>query len=66
MIDFLKANPYMTKDEYMWEWTLPQINLASMDFTHTVYLSEKQAKKVKAKKYDDPKEFMNDLGLPIF
>ena len=66
MVDFLRANPYVTKEQYMWEWTLPQVNLATMDFTHTVYLSEKQAEKMNAKKFDNPEDLMNDFGLPVF
>lgn len=67
MVDFLKANPYVTREEYMWEWSIPQIKLASFDFTHVRYLSEKEAEsRRKEKKYDDPQEFVNDLGIPIF
>ena len=65
MVDFLKANPYVTREEYMWEWTVPQIKLASYDFTHVRYLSEKEAK-ANEKCYDDPQDFVNDLGIPIF
>lgn len=50
----------------MWEWTVPQIRLASYDYTHVNYLSEKEAKSKKAKKYDNPDTLMNDLGIPIF
>lgn len=73
MIDFLKANPYVTRDEYMWEWTIPQIRLSSYDFTHVKYLSEKEVeKKGKSKKSKNAKtinsaeDLMNDLGFPIF
>lgn len=73
MIDFLKANPYVTRDEYMWEWTIPQIRLSSYDFTHVKYLSEKEIeKKGKSKKSKNTKtinsaeDLMNDLGFPIF
>ena len=50
----------------MWEWTVPQIRLASYDYTHVNYLSEKEAKSKKDKKYDNPDKLMNDLGIPIF
>lgn len=50
----------------MWEWTIPQIRLASYDYTHVNYLSEKEASRKKAKKYDNPDTLMNDLGIPIF
>lgn len=71
MVDFLKTNPYVTREEYMWEWSVPQINLASYDFTHIRYLTEKERKlrKNKAKltrSYDNPRDFVNDLGIPVF
>lgn len=67
MIDFLKAFPFVTKEEYLWEWTVPQIRLASADNTHVKYLSEKQAEMRKAKKYDgDNLGSLSDLGVPIF
>lgn len=67
MVDFLKANPYVSRDEYMWKWTVPQIRLASYDFTHVRYLSEEEAKMKNAKVYDlDDEVIKNDLGIPIF
>jgi len=66
MVDFLKNNPYVSREQYIWEWTIPQIRLASYDYTHVNYLSEKEAKSKKAKKYDNPDKLMNDLGIPIF
>lgn len=45
----------------------------SADASHTLYLTEKQAADYNHWKlvhdgnvYDDPRQFMNDLGLPIF
>lgn len=70
MIDFLRANPYVSKEDYLWHWTVPQIHLASYDFSHIEYLSEEQAKKDKqrqnAVRVQDANELMNDLGLPVF
>lgn len=72
MIDFLRTNTFVTKDDYQWSWSVPQIKLANSDFTYTKYLSEKQAKFYwakhpnKGKMYTDPEAFINDLGLPIF
>ena len=70
MVDFLKANPYVTREQYMWEWTIPQIRLATYDYTHVNYLSEEEAKAVKraskVKSYDNPQDLVNDLGIPIF
>ena len=64
MIDFLKAFPFVTKEQYMWEWSVPQIKLASADNTHVRYLSEKQAELRKAQRSDGNN--LNDLGIPIF
>ena len=36
-MDFLKAHPNVTREEYMWEWSVPQIMLASADL-HTLYI----------------------------
>ena len=68
MVDFLRANPYVTREEYMWEWTIPQIRLASYDFTHVKYLSEKEAKKKNktTKTINSAEDLINDLGFPIF
>lgn len=67
MVDFLRQNPYVTREEYLWEWTIPQIRLASYDFTHVRYLSDKEAEKRKKEKtYENPMDFVNDLGIPIF
>lgn len=68
MVDFLRANPYVTREEYMWEWTIPQIRLASYDFTHVKYLSEKEVKKknTTTKTINSAEDLINDLGFPIF
>ncbi len=67
MIDFLKLFPFVTKEEYMWEWTIPQIRIAKNDFTHVNYLSEEEIKarktKVVGKNGDSP---LSDLGGMIF
>lgn len=70
MIDFLRANPYVSREEYLWKWTVPQIKLASYDYSHVEYLSEEQAKVIKRRKnavvIDDVMGFMTDLGVPVF
>lgn len=63
MIDFLKANPYVTREEYLWKWTIPQIRLASYDFTHVRYLSEKESENKNAQSFDNPEDLMKALGL---
>ena len=65
MIDFLKAFPFVTKEEYMWKWTVPQIKLASADNTHVMYLSEKQAEMRKTKRHNG-NNLRNDLGITVF
>lgn len=67
MMDFIKAFPSVSVEDYMWKWTVPQVRLASADNTRVVYLSEKQAELRKAKKYDgnNLKE-LSDLGVVIF
>lgn len=65
MADFLKANPYVTRDEYMWKWTVPQIRLVSYDFTHVNYLSEEEAENKNARRVTAD-DLINDLGIPIF
>lgn len=69
MIDFLRANPWCSREEYMWEMTIPQIRLASIDFSHVEYLSEKTKSNRRKEKPvinsgDDLKN-LNDLGIPI-
>ena len=72
MIDFLKAHPSVSKDEYLWCWTVPQIHLAICDNTHVEYLTEEQAKLENARRHGSiikgakSEEALNDLGIPIF
>lgn len=64
MVDFLKANPFVSMEDYRWKLSVPMIKLMCADNTHIHYLSEKQAKKRKAKVIDG-KNLTNDLGIPI-
>ena len=64
MMDFLKAYPSVTKEEYMWEWSVPQIKLAAFDFSHSIFLSEKQKEKRKGRIVDN--NHLSDVGIPIF
>lgn len=66
MIDFLKNNPTVTKEEYMWEWTIPQIRLASYDFTHVVYLNKNKKRKPATQTFNSAEDLLNDLGVPVF
>lgn len=40
MIDFLKANPCFTKEDYLWSLTIPQIAIMASDSTHIEDLEE--------------------------
>lgn len=68
MVDFLKNNPYVTREQYVWEWSIPQIKLASYDYTHIVYLSEEEAKRkrnaAKTVYYDNPADFVKNFNIP--
>lgn len=69
MMDFIKLYPSVTREQYMWEWSVPQIKLAMIDYSHTETMSEEGAKAYKerfaTKKYDNPMDFVNDLNIPI-
>lgn len=65
MVDFLKANPYVTMEDYMWKMNPCLIRLMSVDNTRVHYLSEKEAKKKKAVVIDDASALFNDLGIPV-
>ena len=67
MVDFLKANPFVTMDEYRWKYSVPYLRLMAVDNTRVIYLSEEQAKKRKTKKYSGNSSMnLNDLGIPVF
>ena len=68
MMDFLKTYPFITMEEYYWKYSMPMIRLMAYDATRIIYLSEKQAKKYNSmeKVYDNPDNFINDVGLPVF
>ena len=70
MIDFLKAFPFISKEEYLWSWTVPQVELAAHDNTHIEHLTEEQAKIETEKKnaitYSDPSQLLSDLNVPVF
>lgn len=73
MCDFLKAFPFVTMEQYLWEYSIPLIRLMSADVSHVLYLTEKQMKEYQAHNatnlgevYTDPEKFMKDLGFPVF
>ena len=73
MIDFLRANTWCSQEEYKWRMTVPQVRLASMDFTHIEYLSDEGKKNKQNKNLknatvldsSDGNTNLNDLGIPI-
>lgn len=65
MVDFLKANPFITYEQYRWGLSVPMIRLMSSDNTRVHYLSEKEAKRKKAVVVNDADALINDLGVPI-
>lgn len=67
MVDFLKANPYMTMEDYRWKYSVPYIRLMTVDNTRVHYLSDEQAKNRKSKRFDGNKPItLTDLGVPVF
>lgn len=65
MVDFLKANPFVTYEQYRWVLSVPMIRLMSADNTRVHYLSDKERERRKSKIIDGS-NLTNDLGLPIF
>ena len=65
MVDFLKANPFVSMEEYKWGLSSPLIKLMSADNTHIHYLSEKEQKMKNATVINSVDDLMNDLGMSI-
>lgn len=66
MVDFLKNNPYVTMDDYMWKLNPCLIKLMTIDNTRVHYLTDKDKERKKTKVFDGTKSLTNDLGIPIF
>jgi hypothetical protein len=67
MVDFLKANPFVSMEDYRWKYSVPYLRLMAVDNTRVIYLSEEQVKNRKAKKYrGNSSNDLNDLGIPVF
>lgn len=72
MVDFLRANPWCTREEYMWKMSVGQVKLASIDFSHVVYKNRDKKEKpmtagdwlMKTMSFDEGKA-ENDLGKQI-
>ena len=69
MVDFLKANPFMTMDDYLWKYSIPMIKIMGMDNTHVNYLTEKQVEDRNFRTVDvngkSVQQLNNDLGTAI-
>lgn len=65
MVDFLKANPFVTMEDYKWGLSVPMIRLMISDNTRIHYMSEKEAKMDNAVVINDAEDLMNDLGMSI-
>lgn len=68
MVDFLRENAWCSREQYMWELSVAQIRLMSVDFTHIEYLDkdkiEKEAHTLRIESAEDLLN-LNDLGFPI-
>ena len=65
MVDFLKANPFVTMEEYKWGLSVPMIRLMSSDNTRIHYKSDKE-ELAKRTKTINGNNMTNDLSIPIF
>lgn len=69
MVDFLKANPFMTMEDYLWKYSIPMIKIMGMDNSHVNYLSEREAKNRGVKNVNvnsmSVEELNNDIGVKI-
>ena len=70
MIDFLRSNTWCSREEYLWELTVPQVQLSSIDFSHVNYNKRKSDRKhghkrTKSISTGDMLKNMTDNGTPI-
>lgn len=70
MMDFLKAYPFITIEDYRWKLSVVEVRLMSYDASRIIYLSDKESKKQRtvktAQRVDNPMELMTDVGVPVF
>lgn len=61
MIDFLRANTWCSREEYLWNMTVPQVRLAATDFSHVDYNEKKAQRKHKnSKQHTSTKRTINN------
>ena len=66
MVDFLKAYPFVSMEEYKWGLSIPMIRLMCADNTHIHYLSDKEKERRKCVQVGGSNGvLLNDLGLPV-
>ena len=65
MVDFLKANPFISLEDYKWNLSVPIIRLMSCDNTRVHYLSDKEIEKRNLQD-GSTVDLTTDLGSPIF
>ena len=67
MVDFLKANPFCSMDDYKWKLNPRMIRIMCIDNTRIHYLSENQAEMKGAVEFSKETERQfSDCGIPIF
>lgn len=65
MVDFLKANPFVSMEDYKWKLSVPMIKLMSIDNTRVHYMSEKEVNRAKSITINNAEDLLNDLSMPI-
>lgn len=67
MVDFLKANPFVSIEDYKWKLSVPMIRIMSDDNTRVNYLSEAEVKSRKTKVFDgSDASSLKGLNIPTF
>lgn len=66
MVDFLRANPWCSVEQYKWSMTVAQITLASCDYSRIEYDNNK-AKEDNTAYIEDVEDLkgLTDFGAPI-
>jgi hypothetical protein len=64
MVDFLKAFPFVSMEDYRWGLSVPMIRLMLADHTRVEYLSKKEAERAKAVTINSAEQLLTDLGYP--
>ncbi len=67
MIDFLRANTWCSREEYIWQMTVGQVKLSAFDFSRIEYSKKSQNSDGNNIKINTPEDLknINDFGVPI-